>query len=472
MKSNDPMTHLRDEFAREYPEKLFYFFLRKTGSEQTAQELSSDVVYDVLLALHNEKVPQHLPAWVWQIARNQYAKWADGKRRHVQSVVDADIGDCEIEDEQESLADGLIRREELSLLRRELSFISSDYRDIIVAYYMEDRKLKDIAAALDLPLGTVETKLFRARKNIKEGMSMAREFGKRSYHPENITYHMNYVPSTGTNGARYVERLISQNILLEAYDNPSTAEELALELGISMPYMEEELRFLLQGDMLIREGTRYKTAIAILSREAQETLYDTAQATADRLTPLVLAALDEIGASPALPDNQSPQDMRPALIDLYLNKFPRTSPCDIRLIRHADGSEWAIMGFENTAKRCEALGVWGHGRYHQIMELGNRQDDAALDIDPKTVPVFSRKTLPTLLTTSHDAAVAALLAEFDSQKSAILKHDIPAYLRDRAMYESGVDLRKLVIDRALENGAIRLAEDMNRSAIGVWNMGE
>ena len=64
-----------------------------------------------------------------------------------------------------SVEERLIRQEELSLLRRELSFVSSDYRNILIAFYIEDRKIQDIAAGANLSEGTVKSKLFRARKN-------------------------------------------------------------------------------------------------------------------------------------------------------------------------------------------------------------------------------------------------------------------------------------------------------------------
>ena len=49
--------------------------------------------------------------------------------------------DVEIEDESKSIIDEMIYDEQLALLRRELAFIKSEYRNIIVAYYLENKSI-------------------------------------------------------------------------------------------------------------------------------------------------------------------------------------------------------------------------------------------------------------------------------------------------------------------------------------------
>ena len=85
----------------------------------------------------------------------------------------------------------MIYAEQTALLRRELAFIKSDYRSIVVAYYIENKSTREIALSLSLPANTVKSRLLRARQILKEGIDMAREFGKLSYSPENIAFVMN-----------------------------------------------------------------------------------------------------------------------------------------------------------------------------------------------------------------------------------------------------------------------------------------
>ena len=241
--ANELRERMIQEFADNYMEKLFYFCLKKTGNQIEAEDLTQEIALQIITALNKGAIPTSFSAWVWQIARNCYAKWAEKKHNQREAVTGSDIGDYEIEDESENILDEMIHAEEMSLLRRELAFIKSDYRNIVVAYYIESKSIRQIASALSLPENTVKSRLFRAREILKEGMNMAREFGKRSYKPEEITYS-NICTCPGEHGQPWVlmDPKMNQNIFLACYDNPMTAEELAIEVGVALPYMEDTVK--------------------------------------------------------------------------------------------------------------------------------------------------------------------------------------------------------------------------------------
>ena len=188
IQTDNMRDRLIKEFTESYMEKIFYFCLKKTGDHYEAEDLTQDIALQIITSLHGGTVPTSFSAWVWQIARNRYSVWAARKHNRNESVTGSDIGDYEIEDESDNILSEMIHAEEMSLLRRELAFIKSDYRDIVVAYYIENKSVREIASALSLPENTVKSRLFRAREILKEGMDMAREFGKRSYKPEEITF--------------------------------------------------------------------------------------------------------------------------------------------------------------------------------------------------------------------------------------------------------------------------------------------
>jgi len=283
---------LMQEFTSGYMEKLFYFCLKKTGRRVEAEDLTSDIALNVLNTLQRGTIPANFPAWVWQIARNRYCVWSERKHRHSTRYADADISDFEIADDNTFVLDDLIHEETLALLRRELAFISSDYRNIVVAYYLENRSVRDIASSLNLPEGTVMSRLHRARKILKEGMSMVRTFGKLSYKPEDIAFIMN-----GGNGkfgepGCYLGRKLSKNILLAAYRTPSTAEELSLELGVALPYMEEELTKLVEATLMKKNGGKYETNLFIVSAGAQEKVVNHLLSITAQMTQAIIDALE------------------------------------------------------------------------------------------------------------------------------------------------------------------------------------
>ena len=295
--TNEMRDGLIKEFTESYMEKLFYFCLKKTGSNVEAEDLTQDIALNVITALNKGTIPKSFSAWVWQIARNRYSVWANEKHSRNESVTGSDIGDYEIEDESENILDEMIHTEEMVLLRRELAFIKSDYRNIVVTYYIENKNVRDIAETLSLSVNTAKSRLLRARQILKEGMDMAREFGKRSYDPEQIVYS-NICTAPGELGQPWtlMEPKLNQNIFLACYDNPMTAEELAIEIGVALPYMEDTLKHLTEQTLLVKNGEKYETNFPIFSRDAQKKIHLYYEDVIPRLVSLIAEDIDRFVA--------------------------------------------------------------------------------------------------------------------------------------------------------------------------------
>ncbi len=290
--TNEMRDRLINEFVENYTEKLFYFCLKKTGSHIESEDLTQDIALQIITSLNKGTIPTSFSAWVWQIARNRYSVWAKEKHKRNESVTGSDIGDYEIEDESENILDEMIHTEQVALLRRELAFIKSDYRNIVVAYYIENRNVREIAESLSLPTNTVKSRLLRARQILKEGMDMAREFGKRSYNPEQIAFVMNGKDGKKGQPWSIITHLLYKNIFLETYGNPQTAEELSLELGIALPYMEDELEFLVREQLLTKRENKYQTAFDIISKEEQRKMHDSNRKVQKLLTNRICELID------------------------------------------------------------------------------------------------------------------------------------------------------------------------------------
>lgn len=338
-----------------YAEKIFYFCLKKTGNSHEAEDLTSDILLSAVAALKKGVVPKHFSGWVWKIARNRYSAWAD--KKHRRSQLETGLGEREPEDESADLERALIHGDELRLLRQELAFISSDYRNIVLAYYMRGQKLRDIARALGVPEGTVTSRLYRARKTLKEGMCMAREFGKRSYDPETISFIASGSQPSGLPWTA-VERKIPVNILCEAHNNPCTVQELALELGIAAPYMEEEVELLARAELLKKlEGGKVLTGFFITPRECQDEIGKLVCAFTERhaqgLWDLAEKTLREAEALGVTTGDYDEQDAR-MFFAFYLEQLIEMSRFTKGLttkFRRADGGNWGIIGFEQGASR-------------------------------------------------------------------------------------------------------------------------
>jgi len=360
------------EFSGDYIEKLYYFCLKRVSDDKEAEDLAADISYTVIKELRKGAIPHHFSAWVWKIARNSYAKWVSKQQKNKSRVSSEEIEKLAITDDT-NLTHDLIKAEDLSLMRRELAFTTSEYRNILVAYYLHFRSLKDIAQSLGLPVGTVKSKLSRSRNKLKEGIEMAREFGMLSYNPENVIF-----TKAGTDGFygepwSLISRLVCKNILISAYRTPSTAEELAIELGIALPYLEEDLQFLVHSDLIKQTGKKYETNILIMSTKAQENIYNALASKVSVFTKKVIELIEyqlkcyEENGYQWHEGYQPFADMKWALL---MKKFDEIhTQLNDNVVnfsgdhtKRADGGVWDLLGFEEyNGPRFSFVGMHGKG---------------------------------------------------------------------------------------------------------------
>lgn len=264
--------------------KLFYYCLKRTGNRQYAEDLSGDISLEILTMLHRGYKAENFNAWLWTVAKAKYAGWVKNKKNSSENFIGEDISDNLYITSDENLENDIIKKEEIILLRRELAIMSREHREITVAYYIENKKISDISKTVGLPEGTIKRKLSESRKYLKEGINMTRTYGTRSYAPDNIEFTVNTRNAKDKVPYSLIESKLAKNILLEAYTNPCSTEELAISLGVASPYLEEELDKLTNGLLLAKtKDNKYETDFVILDRETQKKIFDKTLETADKI---------------------------------------------------------------------------------------------------------------------------------------------------------------------------------------------
>ncbi len=361
--------HIND-FTDNYMEKLFYFCLKKTGSNIEAEDLTQDIAVQIIIALNKGTVPTNFSAWIWQIARNRYSVWAKERHNRNKSVTGSDISDFEIKDESENTLDEMIQTEQMALLRRELAFIKSDYRNIVVAYYLENKSVRDISSPLSLSVSAVQQRLHRARIILKEGMDMSREFGVRSYKPDEVTFCSNCSrPGDKNQPYNVMEHKLYKNVLLESYGNPSKAEELSLELGIALPYMEDELEWLTRETFLIKTENKYQTSFPIISCAAQEQTHIAWLTAAPSITKALTTFVDSLNDAFVMQGknfygaHQDYESAKWSLLMLAFDYFIYKAPRNRDFTKRPDNGRWDIIGYQDCHV-TEPNFVGNHGSNH------------------------------------------------------------------------------------------------------------
>lgn len=367
----DTGTFTAEVFAETMLRPLFYFAMARTHDESEASEIVSDVAEAVLSALAKGVCPAHPHGWVWRIAKNRYARYAGERnvRREREFSLSMEDGEAlDIPDESPTAEERLILEEELAALRQTLAYIRSDWRQVLAAYYLEDKSVRQIASELNIPEGTVKTRLYQSRKYLKEGMHMARTFGTLSWAPENVNFVMSGY-STDGRPWNIVSHLLHKNIILAAYRTPSTAEELALEMGIALPYMEDELEFLVRENLLRKNGDKYETGFMILSADAQAKMQENLLKITPKMTELLIRATeaemfsaytgDIVWHDDCVPEEEIRWVLLMHEVDyIGWNTYSKGEPGSAELPERPSG-RWNLLGFENFAGDIPFVGQHG-----------------------------------------------------------------------------------------------------------------
>ena len=283
-----------EQLISENMKSIFGFALTRLGNVMEAEELASDILYRLIRSVDKLKDEDRFYGFLWKIAENTYKDYLRKKSKSASRTAELDEN---IADESESVLDEMIKKEELNLLRRELSLLSKQYRDTTVLYYIENLSCSEVANRLHISTEMVKYYLFRARKIIREGMNMERLYGEKSYRPGG--FEIDYWGLVKFNPNVYEDfkkRKIKGNILIAAYYTPVTIQEISIELGVALPYLEDEIKLLVDLGYLVCKNGKYLTNIPIFTLDCTKMidgkLKENTEATAQRF----IAVADEFTA--------------------------------------------------------------------------------------------------------------------------------------------------------------------------------
>ncbi len=280
--------HELDARVAEIAKSLLSYCTARTSNHFEAEDLAQDIILEIYKSVDNIRNVDAFYGFMWAVAGNVYKQWCKSKARNKECELTENLYDEALYDEAELLYD---ETSELYLLRRELTLLAEKYRRAVILYYIENKSCSDISKRLSISESMVKYLLFKSRKILKEGMSMERNYGQQSYNPKGLSLLF-----WGNGANRYYhlcDSKISQNILFACYNDKLTAEQISLEIGVSLPYMEDKLNELCEYELLKKDGNRYCTNIVIFTRDfANEVNIKTAELR-KRIADILIKAISE-----------------------------------------------------------------------------------------------------------------------------------------------------------------------------------
>ena len=139
---------------------LYRYAYRLTGSAADAEDLTQEAFCKAQLHFAQLRDPGRAKPWLFSILRNAYLHRARAER-HRPCVPLEGAGDL-----PEALPEPLPEVDP-ERLQRALDELPEPFRTPIILYYFEDFSYRDIAEQMDLPLGTVMSRLARAKAHLR-----------------------------------------------------------------------------------------------------------------------------------------------------------------------------------------------------------------------------------------------------------------------------------------------------------------
>jgi len=160
------------EIVDRYRARIFSFILRMVKNHEEANDVAQDVFVKVFRSLDTYDARRNFSSWLFKIAQNMAIDHLRRRRFDVVSLdepVETERGEYSIQVASSGLSpdrelEGMEVGEALEVAIEELEPV---YRSAIMLRHVEGKSYDEIAEILEIPLGTVKTYIFRARRILR-----------------------------------------------------------------------------------------------------------------------------------------------------------------------------------------------------------------------------------------------------------------------------------------------------------------
>ena len=159
-----------------YRDSLYFMLLKMTNNSSDADDLTIEAFGKAFKKLGQYTPEYAFSTWLFKIASNNCIDFMRKKKKRTFSMNDSPDGEegnelaNYIASDSPDPEENVMKKEKMGLMREVVEKLKPHYRQLIELRYFKEYSYEEIAAELDLPLGTVKAQLFRAREFISNIM--------------------------------------------------------------------------------------------------------------------------------------------------------------------------------------------------------------------------------------------------------------------------------------------------------------
>lgn len=155
-----------------FQDRIYHHCMRMLGNAHEAEDVAQEAFIRAYINIHSFDSNRKFSTWLYRIATNLTIDRL--RKRKPDYYLDAEVKGTDgltmygqIPTDTELPEDAVEKLELKNYVHEEIAGLTPIYRSIILLRYLEDFSLKEISDILDIPLGTVKTRLHRGREALR-----------------------------------------------------------------------------------------------------------------------------------------------------------------------------------------------------------------------------------------------------------------------------------------------------------------
>ena len=161
------------ELVDRHQASVFHIVYRLVRDKEMAHDLVQETFMKAFSSLKTYRSEYRFSTWLYKIAANSSIDHLRKKRIRALSLdnpIKTDDGEIgfEVADYSHHPEQELVRREQAVSIDEAIASLPKKYRQVIIARHSEEKSYEEIALELNVPVGTVKARIFRARELLKK----------------------------------------------------------------------------------------------------------------------------------------------------------------------------------------------------------------------------------------------------------------------------------------------------------------
>ena len=168
----DAQSDSFEELAMPLFDQLYNFAHWLTRNREEAEDLVQETYAKALKGFSSFRLGTNFRAWMYRILRNTFLTSRTGLKATMTLSLDSEEDEPELPVEGNTPETILMEHSKVQLLQSAIDGLPMYFREILLLCDVEEMSYQEIAETLSIPIGTVMSRLSRARKTLRDGLRL------------------------------------------------------------------------------------------------------------------------------------------------------------------------------------------------------------------------------------------------------------------------------------------------------------